>query len=176
MTHELWITSIFNRLLAGPANALLNAVHHPAADAANPWSDWMVCEIIVVVFTVLLFGYLKGRLSVDKLGKLQHTFEVIYEFIHAQAEEVVGHHQGPRYVAFFGTIFIFILFLNLIGLIPGFDSPTMYPMVPFGFAIATFLFYHYSGMRTHGPGYIRQFMGPMLWLAPLMIPIEVISH
>lgn len=176
MTHELWITRIFNHLLAGPANSILNAVHHPAADAANPWSDWMVCEVIVVVFTVLLFGYLRGRLSVDKPGKLQHIFEVIYEFIYAQAEEVVGHHHGPRYVAFFGTIFIFILFLNLIGLIPGFDSPTMYPMVPFGFAILTFVFYNATGIKENGAGYIKQFLGPMLIAAPLFFLIEIISH
>jgi F-type H+-transporting ATPase subunit a len=52
----------------------------------------------------------------------------------------------------------------------------MYPMVPLGFAVATFLFYHYTGMREHGFGYIKQFLGPMLLLAPLMLPIELISH
>ncbi len=82
----------------------------------------------------------RTRLSVDRPGKLQHTLEVTYEFLHAQAEEVVGH-EGSKYMAFFGTMFLFILFMNCIGLIPGFDSPTMYPMVPFGMAVATFLFY-----------------------------------
>ena len=175
MTHELWITAIFNHSLAGPANALLNAVRHPAPDAANPWSDWMVCEILVVLFMVALFGFLRGRLSVDQPGKLQHVFELIYEFFHASAEEVVGH-DGPQYVAFFGTIFLFILFMNLIGLIPGFDSPTMYPMVPLGLAVVTFLFYHGTGLRAHGAGYIKQFLGPFLLLIPLMLPIEIISH
>jgi F-type H+-transporting ATPase subunit a len=66
--------------------------------------------------------------------------------------------------------------MNVIGLIPGFESPTMYPMVPFGLAIVTFLFYHASGLRTNGAGYIKQFLGPMLLLAPLMFPIEIISH
>ncbi len=85
-------------------------------------------------------------------------------------------HDGPRYVAFFGTIFLFILLMNLMGLIPGLESPTMYPMVPLGLALATFVFYHVAGLRAHGGGYIKQFMGPMLLLVPLMLPIELISH
>ncbi len=175
MTHELWVTALFNRFLPGPANSVLNAVHHAAPDPKNPWSDWMVCEIIVVLFMVALFGYLKGRLSVDNPGKLQHTFELAYEFFKASAEEVVGH-EGPRYLAFFGTIFLFILFMNMIGLIPGFDSPTMYPMVPLGMAVSVFVFYHATGLRANGAGYIKQFLGPMLLLIPLMFPIEIISH
>ncbi|MBV8907051.1 MAG: F0F1 ATP synthase subunit A, partial [Acidobacteriia bacterium] len=173
--HELWITRIFNDHLAGPANALLNAIHFPAANPRYPWSDWMVCEILVVLFVLVFFGLMRSRLSVDRPGKIQHCFELMYQFFYASSEEVVGH-DGPKYVAFFGTIFWFVLFLNMIGLIPGFDSPTMYAMVPLGMAVATIVFYHAAGIREHGFGYIRQFMGPMLWLAPLMIPIEIISH
>lgn len=175
MTHELWITGLFNRILAGPANAFLNAIHSPAADLSNPWTDWMVCEIVVVLFVVLLFAFLRSRLSVDRPGKLQHIFELVYEFVRSSAEEVVGH-DGPRYVAFFGTIFIFILFMNLIGLIPGFESPTMYTMVPCGLAVVTFLFYNGAGLRANGAGYVKQFFGPILLLAPIMLPIEIISH
>ena len=174
--HELWLTSLFNRTLAGPANAVLNAANFPAKDPANPWTDWLVCEIAVVVFTIVLFAYLRARLSVDKPGKLQHVFEVIYEFIYAQADEIVGEHHGPRYVAFFGTIFIFILFMNLMGLFPGFESPTMSPNVPLGLAVITFLFYNGTGVKEHGFGYIKQFLGPMAIIAPLILLIEIISH
>jgi F-type H+-transporting ATPase subunit a len=173
--HELWITRIFNNYLAGPADSFLNAIGEPPHHPAHPWSDWMVCEILVVLFTVVLFGILRSRLSVDRPGKLQHTMELTYEFVHASSEEIVGH-DGPKYIAFFGTIFLFILFMNLIGLIPGFDSPTMVPWVPLGLAVATFLFYHWTGIRTHGPGYVKQFLGPFWWLAFLMLPIELISH
>jgi F-type H+-transporting ATPase subunit a len=135
----------------------------------------MVCEIAVVVFIVVLFGLLRSRLSVDKPGKLQHVIELTYEFVHASAEEVVGH-DGPRYVAFFGTLFVFILLMNVLGLVPGFESPTAYTMVPLGLAVVTFFFYHGTGLRANGAGYFKQFLGPMLALAPLMIPIEIISH
>lgn len=173
--HELWITGLFNRLFAAPANSLLNAIHFPATDPNQPWTDWMVCEILVVLFLLLFFGIMKARYSVDRPGKAQHVLELAYEFFHASAEEVVGH-DGPKYLAFFGSIFIFILCLNLVGLIPGFASPTQFTMVPLGFAVATFLFYHYAGLRAHGPGYIKQFLGPFWWLAWLMLPIELISH
>jgi F-type H+-transporting ATPase subunit a len=173
--HELWITNLFNRALAGPANSVLDVVHFPARDHANPWADWMVCEIVVVLFIVVLFGLLRSRLSVDKPGKLQHVMELTYEFVHASAEEVVGH-DGPRYVAFFGTLFVFILLMNVAGLVPGFESPTAYTMVPLGLAVTTFFFYHGTGLRANGAGYFKQFLGPMLALAPLMIPIEIISH
>ncbi len=98
-----------------------------------------------------------------------------YDFVRTSAEEIVGH-EGPRYTAFFGTIFLFILFMNLIGLIPGFDSPTMFASVPFGLAIVTFLFYHGTGLRANGAGYIKQFLGPFLIMIPLMLPIEILSH
>jgi F-type H+-transporting ATPase subunit a len=159
--HELWITSLSNRFLPMPA--------------AYHWSDWFVCEILVVLFILVFFGFLKSRLSVDRPGKIQHTFEVIYEFVHASAEEVVGH-GGAKYTAFFGTIFLFILLMNVLGLIPGFVSPTGSPQVPLGLAVATFLFYHATGLRANGSSYIKQFLGPMLLLAPLMLPIEFVSH
>jgi len=143
--------------------------------AAYHWTDWFVCEILVVLFILIFFGFLKSRLSVDRPGKIQHTFEVIYEFVHASAEEVVGH-GGAKYTAFFGTIFLFILLMNVLGLIPGFVSPTGSPQVPLGLAVATFLFYHATGLRSNGSGYIKQFLGPMLLLAPLMLPIEFVSH
>jgi F-type H+-transporting ATPase subunit a len=173
--HELWITSLFNDSLGGGANAVLNGLNVPAADPAHPWTDWMVCELLVVLFIVVFFGVLRSRLSVDRPGKTQHVMELTYDFVHASAEEVVGH-EGPKYVAFFGTIFLFILFMNLIGLIPGLESPTMSPMVPLGLAVTTFLFYHYTGIKVHGAGYIKQFLGPFWWLAWLMLPIELISH
>src|SRR5437660_9263661 len=67
--------------------------------------------------------------------------------------------------------------MNLIGIIPGFESPTMPPVVPAGLAVAAFLFYNWTGFREHGVArYLKHFAGPMPLLAPLMIPIEIISH
>jgi F-type H+-transporting ATPase subunit a len=173
--HEMWLTALLNRFLAGPANAVLNAVNRPASDPAHPWSEWLAIELLVVLIIVVLFAILRPRLSPDRPGKLQHFFEAIYTFIKGQTDDAIDH--GGRFVAFFGTLFIFILFMNLMGVIPGLEAPTMNPAVPAGLAVATFLFYNWAGMREHGPGkYLMHFAGPMPILAPLMIPIEFISH
>lgn len=176
MEHEIWITAPFNRFLAAPANAFLNAVGLHAEDPAHPWANWLAIEIVVVLLTILIFAFLRSRLSVDRPGKLQHCFELTYEFLRAQAEEVVGH-GSRRYLAYFGTIFFFVLFMNLIGIIPTLESPTMYIEVPCGLAVATFIYYNSTGLRANGAfGYIKHFLGPMLWLAPVMLPIEIVSH
>jgi len=173
---ELWTTALFNRFLAAPLDALMAAIGRPVADPAHPWENWLVMEILVVAVIVVLFAYLRSRLSVDKPGKLQLTFEAVYNFVSGQSSEYVEHHSS-RYMPFFGTIFIFILFLNLIGIIPGFESPTGSPAIPLAFAVAVFLYYHWMGLREHGVGkYLAHFIGPVWWLFFIMIPIEIISH
>jgi len=170
---ELWITKLFNDHLAGVGNALLGVV---GRHAERPWADFIVMQILVAIVIMVLFAILKPRLSVESPGKLQHTFELVYEFLSGQAEEQVGH-EGHKYIAYFGTIFIFVLFANLIGIIPGFESPTMIPAVPAGCALATFLYYNLMGIQANGPGkYLAHFAGPMPILAPLMVPIEFVSH
>jgi F-type H+-transporting ATPase subunit a len=71
---------------------------------------------------------------------------------------------------------LFILLGNLMGLIPGLESPTADVTVPLGFALITFVYYHYHGIRSNKFAYIKQFLGPLWWLAPLLFPIEIISH
>ncbi len=123
---DLWPTKLFNDFLAAPANAMRSAMGRPAGDPTHPWPNWLAMEILVVLIIMVLFAYLKSRLSADRPGKLQLTFEAIYQFIAGQAHDAVEHGY-KQYVPFFGTLFIFILFMNLIGIIPGFESPTMTP-------------------------------------------------
>jgi F-type H+-transporting ATPase subunit a len=170
---ELWLTKIFNDYLAVPGNWFLSLVRLP--HQARPWADFIVMQLLVVAILVVLIAILRGRLSVDKPGKLQHVFELIYEFVHGQTEDQMGH-EGEKYLTFFTTLFLFILFCNLIGLIPGFDAPTMNPVVPLGCAVATFLYYNMVGIQANGAKYAAHFVGPFWWLAPLMIPIEIVSH
>jgi F-type H+-transporting ATPase subunit a len=172
--HEPWLTALFNDHLAGVANAVLSMVGLPTAE--RPWSASLTMEILVAVILVVLFAILRSQLSMDRPGKLQHAFEAIYNFLHAESEEHVGH-DGPKYLSLFGTLFIFILFANLLGVIPGLESPTMFPEVPAGLAMVAFLYYNVMGIREQGVGkYLAHFAGPMPILAPLMIPIELVSH
>jgi F-type H+-transporting ATPase subunit a len=102
--------------------------------------------------------------------------EMFYDFVKGQAEDQVGH-AAHHYMAFFGTLFLFILTANLIGLIPIFESPTMNASVTAGCAFATFAYYNLAGVIAQGPlRYLAHFCGPMWQLAILMFPIEVVSH
>jgi F-type H+-transporting ATPase subunit a len=171
---ELWITSVFNDYLPGPANAVLGLVGKHAQP--RPWADFVVMQIVVVVFLMALFAILRPRLSADRPGPLQHIFELFYGFVKGQAEDQVAH-GAHHYMAFFATIFLFILTSNLIGLIPCFESPTMNPSVTAGCALATFAYYNLAGVIAQGPlRYLAHFAGPLWWLAWLMFPIEIISH
>jgi|ERR1035437_1033195 F-type H+-transporting ATPase subunit a len=173
--YELALTALFNEHLAGPANALLGVFGITAEDPKHPWPNWMVMELLVVTLIMIAVALLRRRLSAENPGKLQHVFELIYEFI-ANTISEVGVHHGERFIYYIGTIFIFILSMNLIGIVPGLESPTNFIYVTVGLAICTFFYYNFMGFRELGFGYLKQFMGPVAWLAPLMIPIELISH
>jgi F-type H+-transporting ATPase subunit a len=171
---ELLITQLLNNNLAGLGNTLIGLVG--MAPQERPWANYIAMQLLVVLIVIVLFALLKPRLSVEKPGKLQHVFELVYEFVAGQAEEQVGH-DGHHYVGYFGTVFVFVLFCNLIGLIPGLESPTMIPSVPAGLALATFCYYNVMGVQANGLlKYVAHFAGPIWWMAPLMIPIEIVSH
>jgi F-type H+-transporting ATPase subunit a len=175
-THEVWLTKLFNEYLAGLGNWLLALFKLTAADPKEPWADFIVMQIVVAAIIVVLFLILRSSLSVDKPGKLQHVFELIHGFVVETAEDQVGH-EGRHHVVVFETLLIFVLVANLIGMIPGFISPTQVVYVPAGCAILAFLYYNYVGLKKNGLlKYGKQFLGPIPLMAPLMIPIEVISH
>ena len=163
----------------------MNLLHihpkHPATPITNPFA----MELLVVVLLTIFFIAVRARLSVERPGGLQHTMEGIHGFVADMADEVVGHH-GHKYVPYLVTLGVFILACNLIGLVPGLESPTGVPVVPLGCALLTWFYYHYQGLRTNGlVGYLKHFIGPqdkempliMRVLLPfLLFPIEVFSH
>lgn len=175
-THEAWLTKLFNLLLAGPGNALLALFHQTAEDPKEPWADFIVMQILVAAILIGILYSLRSRLSVDKPGTLQHIFEAVREFISDQAHDQIGH-DSHKHTLIFTTLFCFILLANLIGIIPGFVSPTQSHYVTAGCAFVAFLYYHLAGLRKQGLlKYMKHFMGPVWWLAPLMFPIEIVSH
>ena len=175
MPEQLWFTEILNRLFAGPVTSLLLALHIKPKYAAAPISNSFAMELLVFSALLILFILVRSRLSVDRPGSLQHTFEGVEGFIQGQSDEIIGHHS-EGYTAFLASLCFFILFCNLIGVIPGFESPTAVPIVPLGCAICAFVYYHTQGFKHAGIGYLKQFAGPVPALSPLMIPIELISH
>lgn len=84
--------------------------------------------------------------------------------------------EGRMFFPFIATIFLYILFCNLIGLVPGFFSPTADPNTTLSLALLTFIYTHYIGIRYHGFKYIKHFLGPVPAIAIIMLPIEIIGH
>lgn len=175
MPEQLWFTALLNHLFAGPVAALLRVIGLPSKHPAAPIPNSFAMEFLVFGFLVLMFIIVRSRLSVDRPGGLQHTFEVVEGFIQGQSDEIIGHHS-EGYTPFLTALCYFILFCNLIGLVPGFESPTAVAVVPLGCAICAFVYYQAQGFKHAGIGYLKHFAGPMLALAPLMVPIEIISH
>ncbi len=124
----------------------------------------------LIIFSLLL----KGRLQLVP-GKLQSVVELIMETFINLAEEVMGHH-GRRFVPFILTFFVFILIANALSLIPGLMPPTANLNITLGLALIVFVATHIIGFREHGLGYLKHFVGPVWYLAPLMIPIEIFGH
>jgi F-type H+-transporting ATPase subunit a len=175
MPEQLWITALLNKYFAGVANAIMGVFHVHAPYPQAPIPNYVAMQIVVFVLLVLTFVIVRSTLSVDKPNPLQHTFEAINNMVATQGSEVIGHGY-ERYTNYLVTLGIFILTCNMIGLIPGFEAPTAVPSVPLGCAVVTWIYYHYNGIRVNGPGYIKHFLGPVWWLAPLMLVIELASH
>jgi F-type H+-transporting ATPase subunit a len=173
--HQLPFTVLLNHLFAGPVTALLNALGiHPAHPTA-PIPDHVAMQVLVIMILTAFFVAVRASLSVENPGTLQHMMEWVYNFMDSQSEEIIGH-DNKRYLSYLITLGLFILTCNLLGLIPFFETPTGVPVVPLGCAVVTWVFYQTHGFRANGPGYVKHFMGPVWWLAPLMLIIEVCSH
>jgi F-type H+-transporting ATPase subunit a len=173
--EQLWFTALLNRVFAASITALLRALHIEPRHPLAPISNSLAMELLVFSFLLVLFLLLRSRLSVDRPGALQHVFEGVEGFIKGQSNEIIGHHS-EAYTPFLAALGLFILFCNLLGLIPGFESPTAVPIVPLGCAVCAFVYYQFQGFRHSGSGYLKHFLGPVWWLSWLMLPIELISH
>jgi F-type H+-transporting ATPase subunit a len=175
MPNQLLFTKFLNAHLAAPVTALLGAVHvHPKYPQA-PITNAFAMELLVFLILVAYFMIVRVTLNVEKPGAFQHLAEMTNEFVADQGEQIIGH-GSERFVSYLTALFLFILLSNLMGLVPGLESPTGVVTVPLGFALVTFLYYHYHGVRSNGAAYIKQFLGPVWWLYPLLFPIEIISH
>src|SRR5437868_14378807 len=108
MPEQLWFTELLNRYLAGPANSLLNAVHHPAAYPNAPINNFVAMEILVVGILFVFFVLVRARLSVESPGGLQHMMEGVYGFIDNQSHEIIEHNY-KRFTPYLIACGLFIL-------------------------------------------------------------------
>lgn len=182
MHEEFFVSSLFNRYVANPLADYLVAAFPGVAEwiGYHPGHDALPAHIVMIILIscgLTLFAFWMGRqLSVEEPGALQQSLEVAFEAIMDFMKNLIG----PTYKDYFpiiGTLFLFILVGNLLGLFPGFMSPTSNINVTAGCAIIVFFYYNFHGFKTHGfLSYMAHFAGPALILAPLLFVIEVISH
>ncbi|MBV9085861.1 MAG: F0F1 ATP synthase subunit A [Acidobacteriaceae bacterium] len=174
--EQLPLTAFLNKYFAGLALAVLHALHITPEHPKTPITNTVAMELLVFAILILFFVLMRSRLSVENPRGLQHVMEGLHGFIQGQSDEIIGQHSEP-YTPFLVSLFLFILLCNLMGLIPGFESPTADPSVPLGCAVISFVYYNLMGIRKQGPlHYALHFTGPVWWLAWLMLPIEIISH
>jgi len=131
--------------------------------------SWLVMIILIVGALLLV----KGIQMIPRKG--QNVIEVVIQSLENFMLEITGP-EGKTFFPYIATIFFYILISNLIGLIPGFVSPTANVNTTLSLALCTFVLTHAIGIKHHGAKYIKHFLGPMPILAPLMLVIELIGH
>lgn len=176
MLESLAITRLLNHLFAAPIDSLLGLIGVHPANPLAPINDIYAIEIVIALGLILVFALVRIKLSVESPGAMQQVVEMLHEGIGGQAEQIIGHGY-ERFQAFVTCIFLFILACNLIGLVPGIESPTKVVIVPLGLAVSSFVYYNFYGLKENGIiGYLKQFAGPVWWISWLLFPIELISH
>jgi len=129
----------------------------------------------VAILLLILLGSASRRLSIIP-SKRQSILELIVQTFEGQIVEIIGE-QGKKYLPVITTLGLFIFSCNLIGLAPGFMSPTSKISVTLGCGLCVFFYYHWQGIKAQGIlKYLKHFTGPNPALAPLLMPIEIISH
>jgi F-type H+-transporting ATPase subunit a len=163
MVHPYLFLQFFRELLSPLAKYTNEAGIDAIAHA------WLVMAILILLSLMV-------RARITKIpGKLQNFMEVCVGGIEKMVVENMGE-RGRPFFPLIATLAFFILVSNLIGLIPGFYPPTANLNTTVACAVIVFLSTHVVGFKNHGFKYIKHFLGPVWWLAPIMLPVEIIGH
>ena len=137
----------------------------------------VACGVLILFSVVGRLALGNGEKAVIPANKtsLKGFFEVFIEFIIGLSDMVVGE-KGRKYAPMFAAIFFYVWINNLLGLVPGMTPATDNINTTLAVGLFSFVAYNIYGFKEHGIGYLKQFMGPILLMAPLMIVIEIISH
>jgi F-type H+-transporting ATPase subunit a len=150
-------------------------------------TGWTLSHVLIALVVIAFcawggLAFLRGTQSADKglipprRMNLRNFFEYQAESVYGMVEGAMGEENAPRFYPLIGALWMFILFSNLIGLIPGFVAPTDTIKTNLGLALLVFVLTHVYGVKEHGLAYFKHFLGPSPALIPLMLPIELISH
>lgn len=153
----------------------MEMIEHPPIFRLPGIPDHVTYTWLVMIILVAVAFAASRNVALVPRG-LQNFLEVVLEQFLGMIDDVMGH-EGRPYLPLIATLGLFIVVGNLMGLVPGLAGPTTNLNTTAACAIVVFLAYHWIGVRTQGfVPYLKHFMGPVAWLAPLMVPIELISH
>lgn len=176
MPLQHFFSHILNLLFGGPVTRLLTAIGQPPLHPAAPIDGTFTMEFLAFLLLLIFFLIVRFTINVEKPGTAQQLAEMTQEFVVGQSEPIIGHGY-EKFLPYLTVILLFVVVNNLLGLLPDVDTPTANPVVPLGIALLTFAYYHWQGLKAQGPvKYAKHFLGPLWWIAPLMLPIEIISH
>lgn len=152
---------------------MLGVSHHNTPLAAAFLATGLI--ILVSIAGRLALGNGEAAIQPSSSLTLKGFFEAFIEFMDGMVNMVLGHHGRP-YLPLFGALFFYIIFNNVIGLIPGLTAATANINSALALGICSFILYNVEGFRHAGPAYLKHFLGPVWYLIPLMLPIEIISN
>jgi len=142
----------------------------------NQYTQLIVHTILAAVLALVVAKLATRKLQLIPSG-CQNVMEATIQGILAIGKDVANEEIARKYLVLAGSLAIFIFFGNVLGIIPGFESPTGNVNLTLTLALIVFLYYHYEGIKAQGlVHYIAHFAGPVKWLAPLMFPVEILSH
>jgi F-type H+-transporting ATPase subunit a len=175
LEHTVYIAVLFNKVFGGPILAVLGLLGIHPKNPASPVPDYLVMVICVAALLIVVLGLASRGLSLIP-SKRQTFLELILQAFEGQLVDIIGE-EGKKFLPMIGTLGLFVFSANMIGLVPGFMSPTSKLNVTAGCALTVFVYYHWQGMKAQGVfRYLKHFTGPIPALAPLLLPIEIISH
>jgi F-type H+-transporting ATPase subunit a len=175
-------------ILFHPVNALLVALFGQPGSAwqhamgldelPGVWlPDHVINAVLVVILVAVLLLLARRKYSVDRPSGLQQVLELLLSSLRTMGDDVIGHGRGREFVPIIAGLAFFIFLSNIFGLLFFLQPPTANTSTTFALSITAFLFYNVVGVFKLGPiKYARNFIGPVWWLFPLMIPLEIISH
>ncbi|MBW2645952.1 MAG: F0F1 ATP synthase subunit A [Deltaproteobacteria bacterium] len=135
---------------------------------------WVAYSWVAMLF-LMAIGWMAAKgIKMIPTGS-QNVLEAVVSGIEDFMVDITGEH-GRFLLPLIATLFLYIFTCNLMGLIPGFFSPTASVNTTLSCALVVVIYTHILGVKCHGPKYIKHFMGPVWWMAPLIFPIEIIGH
>jgi len=185
----LWMLLAGNAFAAGPGIEVVNyyaMILHWAGihdhHVVHEWLPTIAAVVTLLIITGIGLVYRAKVLASSDDVRPEHRFgirtfvEGILDFVYSLGEDIIGANEVKNFFGLLTGLFLFIFISNLSGLVPGFPPATESLNTNLAMGLVVFLMYNIAGIKEHGKSYVKQFLGPIWWLAPLLVGIELVAH